>query len=206
MSGLQRRQDREPDRPRSDHENRFASTQACFVHRVEPYGHRFRQCGGGDRGAIRNWKHHALREHHVLGEAAGNLFVVPDRERLRTKQHGYRTNELAGIELTLGVGTVVDHLCTKFVTQHDRIESRELEGTTGFAARRDEIVGMKCSMQIGAADTAGARFDEHLAGPGCRIVDRLDPEPAPLHQYGLHDGSPVRSEAATEGAMRIRRG
>src|SRR5206468_12744479 len=69
----------------------------------------------------------------------------------------------AGLELARGAGAVIDDLAAEFVAKHD-VAGEIHRLAPGLSRHLHHAVGVLARVQIGAADAAGERLDQHLAG------------------------------------------
>ncbi len=105
-----------------------------------------------------------------------------------------------------GVGTVVEHLGAELVA-HDHVARRDPCTNGAPLSRAASTILSACveRVQVGAADAAGERLDQHLAGAGLGIGNRVDDELLASHDGGAHRAVLSRCDSGRSGGERHRR-
>lgn len=151
----------------------------------------------GERGMlggepVRHFKQQRLAEQHLLGIAADILVGIPDALRSpwrEQRRHGAHFRP--GLQLARGVGPVIQDLTAELVAEHDVAgEVHRLAAGKEFR-QLHHAVGMLARVQIGTADAAGERFDQHLPGARLRLRQGVDDDLAVPEDGCAHDSSHV---------------
>ena len=127
---------------------------------------------------------------------------------VRRQQRRQRADARAGLELALGPRTVIDHLAAELVAEHD-VAGEIHRLAAGMLRQLDHAVGVLARMQVGAADAAGQRLDQHLACAGFGSGMRVDDDLAVPENRSAHPAPPVSvgavdSDEAGRGELAIR--
>jgi hypothetical protein len=163
---LQRRDNRKADRPAADHQRHLASPDVGFCYRVHADRERLGQSGvlGGE--AVRDFEQQGFAEQHALGVGADIIVGIADALRaFRGQKRRQRTDLGAGLELLRRARTIVEHLAAKLMAEHDVAGKVHRLAAGKVFCQFHHAVGVLARVQVGAADAAGQRFDQHHAGP-----------------------------------------
>ncbi|MGY2804582.1 hypothetical protein ACVIHF_001312 [Bradyrhizobium sp. USDA 4506] len=134
----------------------------------------------GERGVlgrkpVRHFEQQRLAEQHLLGIAAEIIVGIADALRaLRRQQRRQRAHFRPGLQLARRVRAVVEDLAAELMAEHDVARQIHRRATGQELAQLHHAVGMLACVQIGTADAAGERFDQHLAGAGLRLGHPVD--------------------------------
>ena len=150
------------------------------------------------REGVRNFEQQRLRQQHALGVAADIVVGIADADRPgRRQQRRQRTDARAGLELARGLGPMIDDLAAELMAEHDvAAEVHRLAAGKPFA-HLDHAMRVLLRMQVGAADAAGERLDQHLPRARRRFRqfahdDLAVPENRSTHQrVSLYFGRPI---------------
>ena len=93
---------------------------------------------------------------------------------------------MPGFSLRVGARTVVEHLAAEFVAEHD-VAGKVHRLAAGEMLRQfDHAVRVLARVQVGAADAAGQRLDQHLPGRRLRLRQRIDDDLAVPENGSAH--------------------
>ena len=119
------------------------------------------------RETIRHLQQQRFAEQHALGIAADIVVGIADALRaFRRQQRRQRTDAGAGFQLALRARTVVEDLAAEFVAEHDVAGKIHRLAAGKMPGQFDHAMGVLAGVQVGTADAAGQRLDQHLPGPG----------------------------------------
>ena len=172
---FQRRDHGEPDRAAADHQRHLVAADIGLGHRVHADRQRLGQRRMFRREAVRHFQQQRLAEQHALGIAADIVVGIADALRpLRRQQRRQRTDAGAGFQLALGAGAVIEHLAAEFVAEHDIAGEVHRLAAGKMPCHFDHAMGMLARVQVGAADAAGQRPDQHLPRGRLRLGHGVD--------------------------------
>ena len=191
---LQRSDHREPDRAAADHERHLAALHPRLLDRMHADRQRFGQRGVLRQQAVRHFQQQRFAEQHPLGIAADILVGIADALRPRRRQQRrQRTDARAGLEPLLRARPVIDDLAAELMAEHD-IARRVHRLAAGDACSDcGETMRVLARMQIGAADAAGERFDQHLLRTGHRLGHGIDDNLALPEDRSAHGVPPSKA-------------
>ena len=204
---FQRGDDRKPDRPAADDQRHLAAPDIGLGNRVNADGEWLGQRGVLRRKPVRHFQQQRLAQEHRLRIAADIVVGIADaRDALRGEQCRQRADMRAGLQLALGAGTIVDDLATELVAEDD--VARQIHRLApGLDRHLHHALGVLSRVEVRAADAAGKRLDQHLAGSGCRRRHAVDdnltvsknrsPHPAPPLIVGTDDSTKPCRELAS---------
>ena len=151
---------------------------------------RLGQCGvlGGE--AVRDFQQQCLAEQHALGIGPDIVVGVADALRtFRGQQRRQRTDFGAWLELARRARTVVQHLAAEFMAEHDVAGKVHRLAAGEVFCQFDHAVRVLARVQVGAADAAGQRFDQHHAGPRFGLGHLVDDNFSVAENGSAHEKS-----------------
>ena len=95
-----------------------------------------------------------------------------------------------GFSLRAGARTVVQHLAAELVAEHDVAGKIHRLAAGKMFCQFDHAVGMLARVQIGAADAAGQRLDQHLPCARLRLGHGVDDDLAVPENRSAHRRPP----------------
>lgn len=186
---LQRRDDREPDRPATDHQRNLAAFDIGFCYRVYADRERFGQRGVLGREAVGDFEQQGLAEQHALGIGADIVVGVADAPRaFRRQQRRQRADFGAGLELARRARTIVQHLAAEFMAEHDVAREIHRLAVGEVFCQFDHAVGVLARVQVRAADAAGERLHQHHSRAWLGLRHLVDDD-FPVAENGCAHGS-----------------
>ena len=172
---LQRRDHREPDRAAADHQRHLVAAQIGLRDRVDADRQRLGQRRMLRRKPVGHLQQQRLAEQHALGIAADIVVGIADALRsLRRQQCRQRTHPRAGFQLALRARAVIDDLAAEFVAEHHIAGEVHRLAAGKMPGKFDHAMGVLARMQVGAANAAGQRLDQHLPCARLRIGQGVD--------------------------------
>ena len=155
---------------------------------------RFGQRGVFGRQPVRHFQQQRLAEQHALGIAADIVVGIADALRaFRGQQRRQRTYPGAGFQLALRARPVIEDLAAEFVAEHDVAGEVHRLAAGKMPGQFDHAVGVLARVQVGAADAAGQRLDQHLPRARLRLGHRIDDDLAVPENGCAHRRPPWRS-------------
>ena len=179
-----------PDRPAADHQRHLAASDVGFCHRVHADRERLGQRGvlGGE--AVRDFEQQGFAEQHALGIGADIVVGVADALRaFRGQKRRQRTDFGAGLELLRRARTIVEHLAAEFVAEHDVAGKVHRLAAGKMLCQFDHAVRVLARVQVGAADAAGQRLDQHHARARLGFRHLIDDDLAVSENGSAHESS-----------------
>jgi hypothetical protein len=185
---LQRGDHGEADRPAAHHETDGGLVQPRLGDRVQAdrEGLGQRRLLGGE--AIGHGQHQGLGEQHALGEAAGQ--AVGEAQRLhaaRCQGHGHADHTGSGLQRLGRARAMVEDLGAELVAEDGVGGGIEAVVRASGAAREvDHVLHVVQRVQVGPADAAGQRPDQHLAVRRLQLGDLVADQLPVAPHYGSH--------------------
>ena len=106
------------------------------------------------------------------------------------QQRRQRTDFRAGLQLARRARSVVQHLAAELVAEHDVAGKIHRLAAGKVLGQLDHAVRMLARMQVGAADAAGQRLDQHLPGARFGLRQRVDDDLAVPENGSAHRRPP----------------
>ena len=130
-------------------------------------------CSGGE--PVGHLKQQRLAEQHALGIAADVFVGIADALRsLRRQQRRQRADARAWLQLALRARAVIEDFAAEFMAEHDVAGEVHRFAAGKCRANLDHAVGVLARVQVGAADAAGQRLDQHLPDAGHGLGQLVD--------------------------------
>lgn len=154
---------------------------------MDPHGHGLghgsvfagQGVGGGDEGVG--------GDEELLGIAAGEVVAVADGVVVPfVEETGHGRGALADGDAGLCIRAVGEDFDAELVPHDDVTGEVHVEDARAGFGGGDELGRELEGVEVGSADAAGERFDEHLTGPGLGIGDLVDEELSVAHDHCLH--------------------
>src|SRR4051812_15638035 len=160
------------------------------------------------RETVGHLEQQRFAQQHRLGIAANIVVGVTDTfDALRRYEGWQRADARARLELAHGPRAEVDDLAAELVAEHD-VAGEIHRLAAGLSRHLHHAVGVLARVQIGAADAAGERLDQHLAGAGLWLGHPVDDNLTVPENRSAHPAPPVLLEPsiARSGRAILRQG
>ena len=149
----------------------------------------------GQRGVlggetVRDFEQQGFAEQHALGIGADIVVGVADALRaFRGQKRRQRTDFRAGLELLRRARTIVEHLAAEFMAEHDVARKIHRLAAGKMLCQFHHAVRVLARVQVGAADAAGQRLDQHHARARLGLRQLIDDDFPVAENGSAHESS-----------------